>query len=101
MLNYGYSGTQQYAGNNPLAVGRAGIPVRIYSVELISGGSASTVKLFNGTDNTAGTQYGQVDGVASKSVVVNYEFGKRFPAGCYLGTDANTGYVSVSYSQEF
>jgi hypothetical protein len=93
-------GTQQFAGNNPLALGVSGLPVRVYSVELISGATASTIKLFNGVDTTAATQYGQVDGIASQSVLVNYAGGKRFPAGCYIGTDANNAYTTVVFTTE-
>ena len=93
-------GTQQFAGNNPLAVGVAGTPIRVYSVEVISGATATTIKLFNGIDTTASTQYGQVDGIASQSVLVNYAGGKRFPSGCYVGTDANNAYTTVTFSTE-
>ena len=94
-------GTQQFAGNNPLAVGVSGQPVRVYSVELISGATASTVTLYNGTSAVVGNTYAQIDGTASKSTLINYAGGKRFPAGCYLGTDANTGYITVVYTMEF
>ena len=94
-------GTQQYIGDSDLAVGQSGKPVRIFSIEVISGAGAATVKLFNGTDNTAATQYGQVDGTANKSVVVNYFEGKRFPLGCFIDTGANPTYITVSFTQEF
>ena len=94
-------GTQQYVGDADLAVGVSGKPTRIYSIEVISSAGAATVKLFNGTDNTAGNQYGQVDGTASKSVVVNYAEGKRFPAGCFIDTGANPTYITVVFTQEF
>lgn len=94
-------GTQQFADNNPLAVGKAGQPVRIYSVDVISGASATTVKLYNGTSVVAGNQYSQVDGTASKNTRNDFIEGKRFPNGCYLSTDANTAFVSVSFEQEF
>ena len=95
------NGTQQFAGNNPLAVGTAGKPIRVFSVEVISGGTLSTVKLYNGTSAVAGNQYAQVGGVANKSVKVDYWMGKCFPNGCFLSTDANTAYATVVFTEDF
>ena len=94
-------GTQQYVGDADLAVGTSGKPIRVFSVECVSKAGAATVKLFNGTDNTAGNQYGQLDGVANQSVVVNYSGGKRFPNGCFIDTGANNNYMSVVFTEEF
>ena len=94
-------GTQQYIGDADLAVGTSGKPIRVFSVELISGGTASTVILHNGVAIVADDNFGQVDGIANKSVVINYAGGKRFPAGCFLQTDANTAYATVVYTEEF
>jgi hypothetical protein len=94
-------GTQQYVGDNELAVGTSGKPIRVFSVELISGATASTIQLFNGTTDTAANLYAQVDGIANQSVVINYAGGKRFPNGCFLDTDTNTAYATVVYTEEF
>ena len=94
-------GTQQIVGDGDIAIGTSGKPVRIFSVELISGGTASTVILHNGVAIVSNDNYGQVDGIASQSVIVNYAGGKRFPAGCFLQTDANTAFVTVVYTEEF
>jgi hypothetical protein len=93
-------GVQRYVGDADLALGIAGKPVRIFSIECISTGTAATLKLFNGTDNTAGNQYGQVDGTISKSVVVNYEGGKLFPNGCFIDTGANNAFTMVTFTHE-
>ena len=93
-------GTQQYVGDADLAVGTSGHPIRIFSVECISGGTASTLLLFNGTAIVAGNRFAQVDGIANQSVLVNYAGGKLFPAGCFLQTDANSAYVTVVYTEE-
>jgi len=94
-------GTQQIVGDGDIAIGVAGKPVRIFNIELVSGGTASTVILHNGSAIVANDNYGQVDGVISKSVVINYEGGKRFPAGCFLQTDANSAFTTVTFTQEF
>ena len=96
------SGTQQFVGNNPLALGQSGKPVRVFSIELVSGGGgASKLVLYNSTTTTADSNYAQVDGTTSKGVTVNYLVGKRFPNGCYVATDANTAYASITFTQEF
>ena len=95
-------GIQQFSGNNPLAVGQSGKPVRIFSVEVIAaGGGATVVKLYNSTAATADTNYAQVDAAASKCTTSTYFMGKRFPNGCYVSTDANTAFVTVTFEQEF
>lgn len=94
-------GTQQYAGDSDLAVGQSGKPTRVYSIEAISGGTACTIQLFNGIDNTSTKQFAQLDGVINKSVVINYSEGKLFPAGCFVDTGANMTYMTVVFSQEF
>jgi hypothetical protein len=95
------SGTQQIVGDGDIAIGTSGKPIRVFSVEAISGGTGTTLLLFNGTAIVAGSRYAQVDGIANKSVVINYASGKRFPDGCFLQTDANSAYVTVVFTEEF
>ena len=96
-------GTQQIVGDGDIALvtSTAGTPVRVYSIEVISGGTASTVILHNGVAIVANDNYAQVDGIANKSVVINYAGGKRFPNGCFVQTDANSAFVTVCYTGEF
>ena len=83
-----------------VAVGTSGKPIRVFSVHLISGGTASTGLLKNGT-STSGTLYLQVDGVASKSATLNISGGARFPNGCFFDADANITSAAVVYTEEF
>lgn len=95
------NGTQQFVGNNPLAVGPAGKPIRVFNINLTTVTGASTLKLYNGTSAVAGNQYAQVDGAAAaKGYNQTYLVGKLFPSGCYLSTDANSQYVTVDFSIE-
>lgn len=80
-------------------VGQSGKPTRIYSVSLVSGGSASTLALYSGT-STGGTLLDQVDGTASQSVTKNYAGGLLFPAGCFADVDSNVSYVTFGHMQE-
>ena len=93
-------GTQRIVGDGDIAIGTSGHPIRVFNIEVISGGTASTVILHSGTAIVAGDNYGQVDGVANKSVVINYAGGKLFPSGCFLQTDANSAFVTVTYTEE-
>ena len=81
-------------------VGTSGKPIRVYWVHLISGASASTLILKNGT-STGGTAYIQVDGSATSGVLLNFAGGCRFPDGCFADVDANISYAMVGYTEEF
>ena len=81
-------------------VGQSGKPTRVYWIHLISGGTASTTSLKNGT-STAGTAYCQVNGKANEGVLLNFAGGMRFPGGCFLDTDANISYATVGCTTEF
>lgn len=76
------------------------ILVRVFCVNLISGGSASTLILRNGTSASA-TAWEQVDGIASQSVTKNYSGGLQFPLGCFADVDASISYATVSFTEEF
>lgn len=79
-------------------IGQSGKPTRVYWVSLVSGVSASTLTLRNGTGGSD-TAYDQIDGTASQSVTKNYAGGILFPAGCYADVDANVSYVTVGHMQ--
>ena len=80
-------------------VGASGQPMRVYSVHLISGGSASTCTLENGT-TSSGTIYAQIDGTASMGVTINFAGGLLFPNGCFLDADANITSCVIVCSSE-
>ncbi len=81
-------------------VGTSGKPIQVYWIHLVSGATASTTSLNNGT--AAGdTAFIQVDGVANQGVTVNFAGGVRFPAGCFMNTDANISYCTIGYSEVF
>ena len=75
-------------------------PVRVYSVHLVSGATASTCTLKNGT-TTSGDVYVQIDGIASQGQTLNFAGGLRFPAGCFFDADANISSAVVTFVQEF
>lgn len=83
-------------------VGTANVPrpIRLFSVSLVSGASASTLTLRDGTSVSA-TANEQVDGVASQSITKNYAGGLRFPNGLFADVDANINWATFSFSEEY
>lgn len=81
-------------------IGTSGHPIRIYSVHLKSGGSASTAIFISGK-TAVGTSAFQVDGIANEGVTLNWAGGIRLNNGCYYAGDGNLGYLTVTYSEEF
>lgn len=81
-------------------VGVSGKPVRVYSVHMVSDGTAGILILRNGT-STGGTSYLQIDGVISKGATLDFAEGIRFPDGCFMDADAHCISGVISFSQEF
>ncbi len=81
-------------------VGSSGKSIRVFDIHLVSGATASTCTLENGTD-ASGTAYIQIDGVASKGVTLGFAGGVRFPDGCFLDADANISYATIVFTEEF
>lgn len=81
-------------------IGTLGKPIRVFSAHLKSGAAASTVSFLNGKTAT-GTSAFQIDGIASEGVTLNWAGGIRFGSGCYFVGDANVGYLTVTYTEEF
>lgn len=96
----GLPGRQAITDQTSVAIGTSGQPIRVFDCFVVSGGTASTLKLYNGTSAT-GSDYLQVDGVINKSAnALISSNGVLFPLGCYASVDANATNVVVSYVQE-
>lgn len=92
------SGTKQLTGSGE--VGIAGRPIRVYSMSVLSGGSAgsSTLKT-NGVSGTTLFTYT----CPTVSVDNIYQFGTcgmLFPQGCYWTKDTNSTDAKFNYTQE-
>lgn len=86
-------GYQQITGDAQIGSG----PVAIYGINLISGGSASTLALKNGT-SSSGTLVIQEKGTASQGV--SFAYGGKgivFPGGCFADADANISSATIWY----
>lgn len=91
MLNVN-SGSVRLTGDG--SVGPSGEPFRVFSATFLSGGSAGTLVLRNGT-SASGTVYVQQAGTASETVTINFENGLRFNSGCFFDIDANVTAVVI------
>jgi len=81
-------------------LGTSGKPIRVFSVHLISGATASELTLRNGT-LVSSTIYAQETGTADTGATFNYNGGVRFPAGCFVDVDANATSALFVYTEEF
>jgi hypothetical protein len=99
MAQFGTPGTVVITNQTDAAIGPSGKPIRIFSISVLSGGTAAVVKLFNGTD-ASGVIWLQVDGTINKAVTVDFANGILFPAGCFADVDANTVSLIVACSSE-
>lgn len=92
-----YAGTQLVTAD--ALIGAATKATRVFSIHIISGGTAGVVLLRNG-QAVSGTTYVSKTGTISVGVTENFgESGYFFPAGCFCDIDANVTSCLVSYSQ--
>lgn len=94
----GASGAEQYTADH--AVGPSGKPIRLFAVNMLSGGTAGELVLRNGTSASSDI-WVREQGVAStgKTVVYGQE-GILFPNGCFYDDDSNFTYVTFQISRE-
>lgn len=96
----GQPGTQFVSNQTNIAIGPSGKPIRVYDAYAISDGTATTVKLYNGTSATG--NYVQIDGIISKSSIlpISSSQGILFPLGCFANVDSHTVMLAVSFVVE-
>lgn len=93
----GFTGGQLVTAD--IAVGRAGLPVRIFSIHVISG-TASVVNIYSGASD-GGTLYIKETGTVNTGKTFTYgKYGMLFPVGAFVDVDANVVSVLVNYAQE-
>lgn len=94
------AGTQAIASGTDAPIGTSGVVTRIFTVHLISDGTATVTSLRNGIAATA-TAFATETGTASTGKTINYGLqGMLFPAGCFLDVDAHCTGGIVTYTQE-
>jgi len=85
------------------AIGPSGARIRVYTVHIISGATAGSIKLYNGTTTSGTLYYQQTAGAVSTGTTVDLgEYGMLFPNGCYYEEviDANVVSTLISYEVE-
>lgn len=96
----GQPGRQAVTNQTNIAIGPSGKPIRVYDAYAVSDGTATTVKLVNGTV-AGGADFNQIDGVISKSAsLMPSEQGLLFPAGCFAVVDSHTVVLTVFFVVE-
>lgn len=81
------------------AVGTSGAATRIFSIHIVSAGTAAVVSFYNNT-SASGTAFLKLTGTVSTGATTIFSSpGLLFPAGCFVDVDVNTTSVCVSYSQ--
>lgn len=94
------AGSQAIVSGTDAAIGTSGKPTRVFAVNFLSGGTAGTLTLRNGTSASAPVFVTET-GVINTGKTVEYgTAGVLFPAGCFLDVDANVTAGVVTYSQE-
>lgn len=94
------AGTQAIVSGTDAAIGPSGSPVRVFTLHILSDGTAGVAILRNGT-STGGTAYVTETGTVSLGKTINYGTqGIMFPAGCFLDIDTHVVGGCVTYSVE-
>lgn len=94
------AGTQAITSGTDAAVGVSGVPVRVFTLHIISDGTAGVAILRNGT-SSSGTAYVTETGTISTGKTVSYGTqGMMFPSGCFLDVDTHVVGGIITYAVE-
>lgn len=93
------AGTQAIASGTDAAIGASGTATRVFTLHVISDGTATVVSLRNGTSASA-TAFVTETGTVSTGKTINFGTqGMLFPSGCFLDVDTHTTGGIVTYNQ--
>lgn len=91
----GVGGTRRVTADTNITSGR---PARVFSVHWLSGGTAGTLVLRNGTVDSDEVRYQKV-GTINDGVTEEFgETGIFFPAGLFYDHDANTTFADINFT---
>ncbi len=94
------AGTQAIVSGTDAAVGVSGVPCRVFTIHILSDGTAGVAILRNGT-TASGTAYVTETGTISLGKTVNFGTqGIFFPGGCFLDVDSHVVGGCVTYAIE-
>ena len=94
------AGTQAIVSGTDAAIGSSGVAMRVFTLHIISDGTATVVSLRNGISASA-TAYATESGTISTGKTINYGTqGMLFPAGCFLDVAVHciAGIVTYCYA---
>lgn len=98
MFSEGIAHTRNFTADS--VVGTSGQRMRLFSMHFISGASAASINLRNGTSASA-TNIVRETGTANTGKTIDYgPFGLYFPSGLFLDLDTNTVSVLLTFIQE-
>ena len=81
------------------AIGRAGLPVRVFHVQVVSGTLNSIFYLRHG-ESASDTIVAQVQGITNNTIDRSFNGGMYFERGCFADVDTAVSFVSVIYTNE-
>lgn len=94
------AGSQAIVSGTDAAIGTSGKPIRVFSLNFLSDGTAGVLILRNGT-SASDTVYVTENGVVSSGKTIQYgQTGILFPAGCFLDVDTHVTGGVVSFARE-
>lgn len=94
------SGSQAMVSGTDAAIGPSGKPIRVFSLNFLSDGTAGVLILRNGT-SASDTVFVTENGVVSSGKTVEYgQTGILFPAGCFLDIDVHVTGGVISFARE-
>lgn len=94
------AGSQVIASGTDAVVGTSGQPTRVFTLHVISDGTAGVAVLRNGT-TSGGTAYTTETGTISTGKTFNYGTqGMLFPSGCFLDVDSHCVGGVVTFALE-
>lgn len=94
----GISGSEQHTADS--VVGVSGRPIRLWAVNMLSGGTAGQLVLRNGTADTNDIWVREVGTVSTGKTVTYGQMGILFSDGLFYDDDSNFTTVTFEFSDE-
>jgi hypothetical protein len=81
------------------AIGKLGLPVRVFHVQVVSGTQNSICYLRHG-ESATDTIVAQVYGITNNAIDRSFNGGMYFERGCFADVDTAVSFVSIIYTEE-
>jgi hypothetical protein len=97
-MPFGIGGTESHTADS--AVGTSGKPIRLWAVNMLSGGTAGQLVLRNGTADSDAIWVREVGTVSTGKTVTYGSTGFLFPEGLFYDDDSNFTSVVFQFTEE-